>query len=218
MYFRHVFASSANAFIRLELSTKGSLWQFLCRLPIEDGAVFAFLPKVPSNWELLHFAWHINHRGELESETVDSEYRTKEAEYLAGFLAKKEGNIAIFHGTTVPPNGTVVMREGQVTTYTRVLEYPNQYSSVIPTRTEVYYVIRDPLTASELEFALRSVEHMPFIGVLTSLPQESAKRLTTRSFDEDDLRYFAQEAEAIWVSAYGGDVTLIWERSEDRAS
>lgn len=214
MYFRHIFGSSANAFIRLELSKQGTLWQLLCRLPIEKGVVFGFLPKIPSVWEELHFAWHINHRADLENEAVDFAYRRKEAEYLANYLAESEGNTAVFYGSTFsPPQGPVMMLEGRVTTFYRALEYPNNYSTEIPQRIEAYYVIKDPLTVDEVEMAISSIEKMPFIGLLSNLPRENASALTNRNFDEPTLESLVDNTKAIWVSAYGEDVTLIWERS-----
>jgi hypothetical protein len=64
------------------------------------GRVFAWLPLTPSLWDLLHFAWYINKRADLETGAVDSEYREKLLEFIAAYLREPSSRLAIFRGSS----------------------------------------------------------------------------------------------------------------------
>jgi len=86
----------------------------LCRLPLESGSVFAFLPPTVTAWDLLHFEWPVNSRGDLGANRVDWEYLDKQRDLVASFLVEGPGNVAFLYCDTLPPGRKVdiVKNEG----------------------------------------------------------------------------------------------------------
>lgn len=211
MFQRLEFGADAKAYIRFQLSTRSSFWRYLCELPLEMGRVFAFLPLTPTIRDLLHFAWHINSREDLESGTVDSEYREKEREFIASFLLGPSNRLAVFYGGTAPPLKRPVRLVGGVTTFFFTRSFPNNYSSEVPTITDMYYLVRAGVSGDTLDEGLSVAQRMPFFGALTSLP-EGRPLPGSEELDDQMLRSLASRTESILVGAYGDDATLIWTR------
>jgi hypothetical protein len=214
MYQRLEFGADAKAYIRLQLSKQSTLWQLLCDLPLEMGRVFGFLPPTAKARDLIHFAWHLHDKADLEQDRVDYSYRQKERDLIAAFLETAENGAAIFYGATIGPGGKVPNYDGPVATFYHVLRYPNNYSNEVPTRTEVHYLVKAGVTREELGFALdNAIQRTPFLAALTSLPRGFSSLPGDKQINEELLRDMAFRVETIFVSAYGDDANLIWTRT-----
>lgn len=204
------FGPDAIAFIRLQLSTRGTFWQMLCDLPLEMGRVSAFLPPAATPKDLLHFAWHLNVRKDLEAGSVDWEYREREREFVADYFQQGH-RAAIFRGETQPPpRGGPRQIGGAIRGLTLTRSFPNTYSSEVPTITDVYYLLAEPADPKQVLEGYDSMERMPLLGALASLPATAELPGNGQEVDRDFLQWFAGRTECILCSAFGNDATLIW--------
>ena len=75
--------------------------------------------------------------------------------------------------------------------------------------TGIYHMLR-PGSAELMINAYKSVESMPFIGMITSLPDETPEVFQGQELTNEFLNNLAVNTTAILVSAFGNDTTLIW--------
>jgi hypothetical protein len=214
MYQKLDFGPDAKAFLRLQLSTQSGLWQMLCELPLEMGRMFGFLPPTATTRQLIHFAWALNRREDLEQDKVDWEYRQLERDFIADFVMQKSDRMALFYGDTIPPGKNVPQSSGPVRIYYRTLRFPNAYSADVPTRTEIYYMLNADMTRKDIDQVIKNnVSRMPLIAALTSSPPNFEGFREDRQLDESVLRVLAARTESIVVSAFDFDANLIWTRT-----
>lgn len=210
--------SAAIAYVRLRLSTLGSLWLDLCDLDLEAGNVFAFVPPNATGRDLLHFAWHLNHRIDLERSLVDGEYRQREKDFLADYFAGESTRIGVFRGEPI------IFQDGRISrsprtmpppweTYAVTHRYPSNVSAEVPTVTDVFYLLRAPATADQVSVCYAAIERMPLVAVLTSQPDESVALGQNGEIAGDLIPLLVDRTKHILLSAYGDDATLIWTRT-----
>ena len=81
--------------------------------------------------DLLHFAWHINKRSDLEAGRTDREYATKEIAFIADFL-KGANRYAIFRGlpglwVCMDPNCSEIAEEDRDGICGKMYSQPREY-------------------------------------------------------------------------------------------
>jgi hypothetical protein len=208
MFEKVEFGLNAASYIRLQLSTWDVLWQRLCTLPLEAGRVHAFLPPTTTPWDLLHFAWHLNSRKDLEDGSVDYEYQVQEHAFVVERINQAPNRVGVFLGEVIPDKSRGPRAiPGAIATQTTEV-FSNRYDDKIRAMTNIYYMLR-PGPAEPMITAYNCFERMPFIGMITSLPDEAPEVFQGQELTDEFLDKLAANTTAILVSAFGNDATLI---------
>ena len=212
MYQKLDFGPDATAFVRLQLSMQSGLWPMLCDLPLEMGRVFGFFPPTASTRQLIHFAWPLNSRADIEAGNVDYEYRQLEKNFVLDFVTQASGRMGIFRGDTLPPGKPVPEGPRPLNIYRRHLR-PNHHAENASGRTEIYHIVSGGMTREDVDQVVSNyVSRMPLMAALLSGSSDFEERLINKELDESVLQRFVAETQTIIVSAYDFDAKLIWTR------
>jgi hypothetical protein len=180
------------AFIRTSLSRGAAVSRLLLELPLEEGHVFAFLPK--------HVGKDVARRFDLggvfrQEESIEAERRV--AEFVASYLNRSEHAYAIFENP--------VMRTTDPSTKRSDLCYftfdDGVYFFLSPGQTELTKVIA----------TMRGVHSWVLNGIL-AVPKGLGMINTRQHLDREALVNLAMNSEYLLVGAYDHEGYLIWSR------
>ncbi len=183
-------------------------------MPLENGSVAVCVPIAASDWDLLHFAWHLNSQQGRESEVGAYDYRRQEESLVGNSLTQAPDTTGIFRGSSIADRSRPPLVLSGLTTATLTHNYRNNVNSDVRSRTEVYYLLKEPRIENAIS-AYKSVEQMPLLGAITSVPEADLSPEPLQEVNRDLLQRWAKSTKVILLSAYGGDATLIWTKRED---
>lgn len=183
--------SQAIDYIKSQLSVGHTLGRSLLDLPLDSGRVAAFLPTGTEPESLYAFQW-----GGVATAT-DGVWENM-ASFVSTYLRGGVGRYAVFEGFR--PADRMLTASGR------------QYFSFGPD--EIYYFASSAGADSpKVEVAADAGRSYPYIGVLTSIPEDSPDIRSGSDICEELLKELAARAQHLLIGAYDDEAPLVWTRS-----
>lgn len=183
------FGPEAITYIRSCLSEGDTLSRHLLVQPLESGRVTAQLPDSVDP--------EISQRFEVGGITRRSDTEFNLITFISAYLNEPGKRYVMFETLARLGDASLASSNNQFLTH----------------RSEVYYFLTSRNCNSEkIINAVRKARSYPFIGVLTSTPEDEPDIQTGHTLAPDVLEKFATRAEHILIGAYDNEGILIWSK------
>ncbi len=180
---------NAIPYIRSSLAAGSTLAQHLLRLPLDEGRVITHLPEETSPEAVEQF--------ETGYRASWREIREHLVTFIAAYLKGYEKRYGIFE---------TFVRLGDPAFHPLEEQFLSH-------KQEVYDFVSSEDSSSDIVYAtLRLARPYPFVGVLTSIPEDRPNIRTGHVLTIDEIEMLTSRAEYILIGAYDDEGTLIWSK------
>ncbi len=184
------FGSEAITYIRSCLSEGDTLSKYLLDSALGRGQVKAHLPADADPGYIKRFRW-----GGVTTRNNTRQFLTT---FISAHLIKKGKQYAVFETLYRP--GDICLLSSKEHFFTHKLE--------------VYYFLNSHDIDSDIIVStVRFARSYPFIGVLTSIPEEESDIQAEHELPIDKLKKFVARTEYILIGAYDNEGVLIWSKN-----
>lgn len=184
------FGPEAITYIRSCLSEGDTISTYLLNLPLENGRVATHLPTTISP--------AASRRFKVGGVTTRSETEPALVAFILAYLRGQRKRYAVFEALERPGDAPLSSSKAQFFIH----------------EDEIYYFLtpqeRDP---TKVASTVRAARSYPFIGVLTSIPEDEPDIRAGYELTADILERLAMRTEHILIGAYDGEGELIWSKS-----
>ncbi len=183
------FGVEALSYLQSSLSEGGTLAQYLLALPLSDGYIWSRLPVTVSTAKRMRFTeGGVDPSGESELWL---------ATFIGRYLQGRQNAYAVFETLWRPHDPGLARQRDHFFTHG-----PEVYS---------FLTSRDR-DLQDISWTVRGARDYPFIGALTTLPENAADLEPHAEVTTDVLREVALRTEHILVGAYDAEAELVWSR------